>query len=150
LNRKQKCNSYFHVPSPSRGLRGEGDVKLAPEERSNLASGRPVDPDAHLEYLHGLYFENKGTELDLRTAIGHFEKAVARDPAYAAAHAELAISYFWLGHASIDGPAVKETGPPASQAVATALQIDSSLVRAHLALGLLMTNDWNWPEAERQ
>jgi TolB-like protein/DNA-binding winged helix-turn-helix (wHTH) protein len=134
----------------ARTVASEIRVKLTPEEQSKLASGRPVDPEAHLEYLHGLYFENKGSELDLRTAIGHFEKAVARDSAYATAHAELALTYFWLGHAGINGPSVKETGPPANAAVAKALQFDPSLVRAHLALGLLMTNDWNWPEAERE
>jgi serine/threonine-protein kinase len=135
---------------PTSTVADEIKARLTPEQQDALANRIPVDPAAHLEYLQGLYFANKDTELDLRTAIGHFEKAVARSPAYAAAHAELAMTYFWLGHAEINGPSVKETGLPANAAVAKALQLDPSLARAHLALGLLMTNEWNWPEAERQ
>lgn len=75
---------------------------------------------------------------------------MAKDPNYVAAYAELAIAYFWLGHSETGGPSVNETGPPANAAVAKALQLDASLGRAHLAVGLLATNDWNWPEAERQ
>ena len=75
---------------------------------------------------------------------------MAKDPNYAAAYAELALSYFWLGQSQHGGPSVKETGPPANAAVAKALQLDASLAHAHLAQGLLATNDWNWPEAERQ
>jgi TolB-like protein/DNA-binding winged helix-turn-helix (wHTH) protein len=134
----------------ARAVADEIKVKLTSERLGALAEHVPPDPEAHLEYLHGLYFENKGTELDLRTAIRHFEQAVARDPAYGAAHAELALTYFRLGQARVNGPPVRETGPLADAAVAKALRLDASLPRAHLALGLLMTNDWNWPEAERQ
>jgi len=134
----------------ARTVADEIKPRLTPEQQDALANRIPVDPEAHLEYLQGLYFANKETELDLQTAIGHFEKAVARNPTYAAAHAELAMTYFWLGHAELNGPSVKETGPPARAAVTRALQLDPSLSRAHLALGLLMTNEWNWPEAERQ
>jgi TolB-like protein/DNA-binding winged helix-turn-helix (wHTH) protein len=134
----------------ARAVAGEIKVRLTPAQEGALANRVPVDPEAHLEYLQGLYYGNKDTEVDLRTAVTHFEKAVAKDANYAAAYAELALSYFWLGHSEHGGPSVKETGPPANAAVARALQLDASLGRAHLAQGLLATNDWNWPEAERQ
>jgi TolB-like protein/DNA-binding winged helix-turn-helix (wHTH) protein/tetratricopeptide (TPR) repeat protein len=134
----------------ARAVAGEIKVKLTPEQEGALAIRVPVDPEAHLEYLQGLYYGSKDTEVDLRTAVTHFEKAVAKDPNYAAAYAELALSYFWLGQSQYGGPSVKETGPPANAAVAKALQLDASLAHAHLAQGLLATNDWNWPEAERQ
>jgi TolB-like protein/DNA-binding winged helix-turn-helix (wHTH) protein len=134
----------------ARAVAGEIKVRLSPEQEGALANRVPVDPEAHLEYLQGLYYESKDTEVDLRTAVTHLEKAVAKDPNYAAAYAELAIAYFWLGHSEHGGPSVKETGPLANAAVAKALQLDASLGLAHLARGLLATNDWDWPEAERQ
>src|SRR5262249_4072885 len=134
----------------ARAVADQIKVKITPERLTALAENVPSDSEAHLEYLRGLYFEHKDTELDLRTAVGHFEKALEKEPTYAPAHAELAMTYFLLGRAHLNGPAVKETQPLANAAVAKALQIDASLPRAHLALGLLMTNEWNWPEAERQ
>ena len=41
--------------------------------------------------------------------------------------------------------------PQARAAVRKALQLDPSLARAHLALGLIVLNsEWNWSEAENQ
>ena len=134
----------------ARAVAREMKVKLAPEQEGALASRVQVDPEAHLEYLQGLYYRSKDTEVELLTAVTHFKNAVIKDPNYAAAYAELAITYFWLGHPESDGPPVKQTGPPAKAAVAKALELDPSLASAHLALGLLATSDWNWPEAERQ
>jgi len=134
----------------ARAVAREIKVKLAPEQEGALASRVRVDPEAHLEYLQGLYYGSKTTEVELLTAVTHFKNAVAKDPNYAAAYADLAMAYFWLGHSESEGPSVKETGPPANAAVAKALELDPSLASVHLALGLLATNDWNWPEAERQ
>jgi len=61
----------------ARTVADEIKARLPPEQQDALANRIPADPEAHLEYLQGLYFANKDTELDLRTAIGHFEKAVA-------------------------------------------------------------------------
>jgi adenylate cyclase len=53
----------------------------------------PVNPEAYLEYLRGLYYWNRATGENLKLAIGHFEKAIALNPAYAQAYAGLASSY---------------------------------------------------------
>jgi tetratricopeptide (TPR) repeat protein len=137
----------------ARAVTDEVQVKLTPEERTRLArSSRPVDPVAQDEYLRGLYFLNKmGGEPDWRMAITHFNKAIETDPTYAPAYAELAISYFWLGNPEVGGPSAKETMPQAKVAVTKALQLDPSLARAHLALGLITLNsEWNWAGAEDQ
>jgi TolB-like protein len=134
----------------ARAVAREIKLKLAPEQDGALASRVRVNPEAHLEYLQGLYYGSKNTEVELLTAVTHFKNAVTKDPNYAAAYAELAMTYFWLGQSQSEGPSVKETGPPANAAVAKALELDPSLASVHLALALLATNDWNWPEAERQ
>jgi tetratricopeptide (TPR) repeat protein len=135
----------------ARATADEIQVKLTPEERTRLAISRPVDPEAHDNYLRGLYFASKSTELDSQTAIAHFKKAIEKEPTYAPAYAELALAYFWLGNPERGGPSARETIPQAKAAVAKALELDPSLARAHLALGLiLLFPGWNWSGAENQ
>jgi len=52
-----------------------------------------VDPEAYQEYLKGLYFWNKRTAAAAQTAIEHFNRAIAKDPAYALAYLGLAEGY---------------------------------------------------------
>ena len=135
----------------ARAITDEIQVKLTPEERTRLAASRPVNPEAQDDYLRGLYFGSKWTELDLQTAIAHFKRAIEKDPTYAPAYAELAMAYFWLGNPEQGGPSARETMPQARAAVTKALQLDPSLARAHLALGLIVLNsEWNWSGAENQ
>ncbi len=135
----------------ARAITDEIQVKLTPEERTRLAASRPVNPEAQDDYLQGLYFGSKWTELALQTAIAHFKRAIEKDPTYAPAYAELAMAYFWLGNPEQGGPSARETMPQARAAVTKALQLDPSLARAHLALGLVVLNsEWNWSEAENQ
>jgi len=135
----------------ARAITDEIQVKLIPEERTRLAINRPVDPEAQDNYLRGLYFASRFRESDSQKAIAHFNKAIEKDPTYAPPYAELAMVYFWLGNPEQGGPSAKETMPQARAAVTKALQLDPSLARAHLALGLIVLNsEWNWSEAENQ
>jgi TolB-like protein/DNA-binding winged helix-turn-helix (wHTH) protein/Tfp pilus assembly protein PilF len=135
----------------ARAIADEIQVKLTPEERTRLAISRPVDPEAQDNYLRGLYFASKYTELDSQTAIALFKTAIEKEPTYAPAYAELAMAYFWLGNPDQGGPSARETMPQAKAAVTKALELDPSLARAHLALGLILLNPgWNWSGAENQ
>ncbi len=135
----------------ARAIADEIQVKLTPEERNRLASSRSVNPEAQDDYLHGLYFAGRFTEPDSQKAIAHFKTAIEKDPTYAPAYAELAMVYFWLGNPEQGGPSARETNLQAKAAVTKALQLDPSLARAHLALGLILLNPgWNWSGAEDQ
>jgi TolB-like protein/DNA-binding winged helix-turn-helix (wHTH) protein len=135
----------------ARAITDEIQVKLTPDEWTRLAISRPVDPEAQDNYLRGLYFASKLTELGSQTAITHFKTAIEKDPTYAPAYAELAMAYFWLGNPNQGGPSARETMPQAKAAVTKALELDPSLARAHLALGLTLLNPgWNWSGAEDQ
>ena len=136
----------------ARSVAAEIKVNLSPEEQRNLASRLPVDPEAHSEYLQGLYDHSKrmlATKFR-ESAILHFKNSIQRDPAFAPAYAELAIAYFWLAHPGNGELPVKEMLPIATQAASKALQLDPSLPQAHLAMGLLATIDYKWTEAEAQ
>src|SRR6202022_808689 len=110
-------------------------------------------PEAQDSYLQGLYFAppNRFSEPDSQKAIAHFKRAIEKDPTFAPAYAELAMAYFWLGNPEQGGPSARETMPQARAAVTKALELDPSLARAHLALGLIvLTSEWNWSGAENQ
>src|SRR5439155_7705171 len=54
---------------------------------------RTVNAEAHILYLQARLFWNKRTEAGLKRAVQLFQEALAKDPAYAEAHAGLAASY---------------------------------------------------------
>jgi TolB-like protein/DNA-binding winged helix-turn-helix (wHTH) protein/Tfp pilus assembly protein PilF len=134
----------------ARAVADEIQVKLTPEERNHLASGRSVNPDAQDNFLRAWYFANKG---DAQRAIAHFKTAIEEDPTFAPAYTELAMTYYWQGSGDYPngGSSTRETLPLAKATVTKALQLDPSQARAHLALGLiLLTSEWNWRRAEDQ
>jgi TolB-like protein/DNA-binding winged helix-turn-helix (wHTH) protein len=135
----------------ARAVTDEIQLRLTPEERTRLFVSRSANPEAQDDYLHGLYFANKYSEPNLRAAIAEFKQAIAKDPTYAPVYAEMAMAYFWLGNPEQGGPSAKETLPQARAAVTKALQLDPSLARAHMALGLVLLNsEWDWSGAENQ
>jgi TolB-like protein/DNA-binding winged helix-turn-helix (wHTH) protein len=135
----------------ARAITDEIQVKLTPEERTRLASSRPVDPAVQDSYLRGMYFASKLTEAGYQSAIAHFNRAIEKDPTFAPAYAELAMTYYFLGSPWHGGPSPRETMPQAKAAVTKALQLDSSLARAHLALGIVsLPSGWNWSATENE
>jgi TolB-like protein len=136
----------------ARAIADEIQAKLTPEERTRLAISRSVNPEAQDNYLRGMFLTAPGkSESDRQKAIADFKKAIEEDQSFAPAYAELAMAYFWLGNPEQGGHSAQETMPLAKAAVTKALQLDPSLVRAHLALGLILLNSgWNWSGAEDQ
>ena len=61
-----------------------------------------IDPDAHNEYLLGVYNMEQRTKDSLEAAVNHFEQAIVIEPDYAAAHARLAITFGLLPGYSVD------------------------------------------------
>src|SRR5262249_1236948 len=68
-------------------------AKLSGSEKSAIAKRPTANPEAYELYLKGLFFWNKRTGADLRTAINYFNQALGKDPGYALAYAGLADSY---------------------------------------------------------
>ena len=67
-------------------------AKLTGSEKTAIARRPTTNPEAHELYLKGLFFWNKRTGADLRTAIEYFNQALGKDPSYALAYAGLADS----------------------------------------------------------
>jgi eukaryotic-like serine/threonine-protein kinase len=129
----------------ARAIAQEVRVIVTPDEQKELASSRPVDPEAHEAYLKGRFYWNKRTGPDLQKAIGYFNDAIEKDSSYAQAYAGLASAYAVLPEYAYLPPS--ETVPKAEAAARKALQLDASLAEAHAVLGGI-ASDWASAESE--
>ncbi len=116
-------------------------IKLTPQEQVRLASARPVNPAAYDEYLRGRFYANRQNKADNETTIQTLERAVAIDPTFAAAYAELAQAYVWRLH--LFTPGEKQWGEKAFVAVEKSLSLDPDSAVAYLARGRLLWTSAN-------
>jgi TolB-like protein/DNA-binding winged helix-turn-helix (wHTH) protein/Flp pilus assembly protein TadD len=128
-------------------------VQLTPQERTLLARGRPVDPDAHEALLKGRYYWTKRNEAATEKAITYFEQAIAKDPSEAMAFVGLSDAYLSLALSEALQEALppKDAFPKARIAAQRALEIDESLGEAHASLGHIKfqyDRDWRGAEVE--
>lgn len=104
--------------------------------------------EAYQLYLKGLYFRNRLGADDLKKAVDFFDQALKIDPNYALAHEGLALTYTVMEMNAIVPPGT--VAPLAESHAARALELDSSLAGAYLALGAVRTlNNYDFAERER-
>ena len=111
-------------------------VRLTPQEQSRLAKVRPVDSAAYEAFLQGRFHTLRENRDDNQLAITLFERAVALDPTFARAYAELARAYtvklFYFA------PLDKQWEEKAYVAIEKAVALDPDLAEAHFARGFLL------------
>ena len=115
---------------------GEIRIKLTPQEQTQFGSARPVNPEAYDQYLRGRFYLNRQNKDDNLAAIAALERAVATDPSFAAAHAELAQAYAW--RLFLFAPGEGQWAEKGFVAAEKALALDPNLAVAHLARGRLL------------
>src|SRR6266478_2240167 len=126
----------------------EVQVKLTPLDQARFTQVHPVDPEAYDAYLRGRYHWNRRSGEELRHAVRHFEQAIAKDPAYAAAYAGLADCLSGLGWSGLVAP--DEGCGRARRLAQEALEIDRSSGEAHASLAFAtMGYDYDFMSAER-
>ena len=132
----------------------EIQVKLTPEEQKLLGSARPVDPQAHDDYLRGRYLCAKDTRESVEKGIKYFELAIKEAPSDPLGYAGLANCYTvlsWGGDIFVGDPSAAEMMPKARDAASQALRLDENLAEAHTSLACVeMILNWNWAGAERE
>ncbi len=107
------------------------------------------DPSALEQYIRGRFLLDRHSEKSLRSSVASFERAIAGDPRFAAAHAGLADAYNLLSQYGYLLPA--EGMEKARTAAKRALALDPYLAEGHVALAAVIeAYDWNWAEAERE
>src|SRR5207244_8008728 len=114
-----------------RAIVGEIRIKLSASEQTHLAKALKVDPEAYLYYLRGKALDGRNNRVDNVAAIELLARAVTVDPAFAAAHARLAVAYVdrYFYFAPEDQKRWEEK---AHAAVARALSLDPEVADAYL------------------
>jgi DNA-binding winged helix-turn-helix (wHTH) protein/Tfp pilus assembly protein PilF len=126
------------------------EAARAPAAAEAEAAPASLRVEAYDAYMLGLRFWNQRTDTGVREAIRHFEQAVQIAPRFAPAHAALADAY-GLAAALRYGDLTQDEGYRRARRSATrALEIDPRLAAAHTALALVLQNDGQRVEAERE
>ncbi len=125
-------------------------VSLAPAGGPALRAGRTGSPEAHNQYLLGLYFARQGSRDGFRRAEEAFRRAIALDPGYALAHVGLASALVGRYNAG-DSESAAETERMQKQSLAAAeraVQLAPDLADAYQARGMTRRRfRWDWPAA---
>jgi DNA-binding winged helix-turn-helix (wHTH) protein/Tfp pilus assembly protein PilF len=122
-------------------------LRLTYDQRIRLTRRDTENPEAWRCYALARFFVEQRSPSALKRAVDCFKQALALDPGYALAHAELSDVYTIQGVMGARPP--HEVGPPAREAALHALAIDERLPVAHYALGhALVQYDRDWVGAE--
>jgi serine/threonine protein kinase/tetratricopeptide (TPR) repeat protein len=122
-------------------------AQISPVEETQMASMKSVDPKAYEAYLQGRYWAGKHGAESSRKAQGYLERAIAIDPAFAPAWADLAANFQRQGYFFDDQ---SSRLAQAETAVQRALELDPTSAAAHAVLGDLHLARWNWGAAEQE
>jgi TolB-like protein/class 3 adenylate cyclase len=124
-------------------------LKLALLNRNLPARSSTTSLEAYNFYLQGRHFSNQTTEKGFAKAAEFYAKALAADPDYAEAWAELAYVQFYMAGM---GFSFKEHAVGFNKARASAqkaLELDPDLARAYFVLGSIQFSfDWDWSKAD--
>ncbi|MDQ3061904.1 MAG: protein kinase [Acidobacteriota bacterium] len=123
-------------------------LRLSGAQEQQLAKRETVNPQAYELVLKGNFYLNKGGTENQKKANNYYQQAIAIDPNYALAYAELSSSYNRLAVNSLVDP--KEFLPKAKAAARKALELDENLPNAHLVIAVLYKNDWDWAASEAE
>jgi serine/threonine protein kinase len=143
----RKMDDVFAVQDEiARAIAETLEVRLRRQEDEPLVRPPTRDIEAYNLYLKGLFFFNQRA---LGQAIEQFQKAIARDPSFAAPYTGLADSYIHAGFYGGLPPLDAWRGAKAAAYRARELEPDSASV--HLSLGLIdLFFGWDIPQAERE
>jgi tetratricopeptide (TPR) repeat protein len=113
-------------------------IQLSPTEAKELADRRPVNPDAHLEYLKSRHSFLAGSLEAVEVGRRHARRALELDPEYAPAWAALADCSFFRGVRGVVPP--DEAARDGLAAAKKALQLDPWLPEAHFSIGAILSH----------
>ena len=123
------------------------EAELSPAERARLRQEPTKDFQAYRLFLQGRRRFTRYTPDSSARAITYFERAIARDPEFALAWANLATTYTDLAEVGAMDP--DTAYQRAADATANALRLDPELGATHVTLGYLKTvRDYDWAGAE--
>ena len=120
-------------------------VKLLGAQEAPLVKGSTDNLNAYTLVLQG---RHHSTRLELEKSLECFTQALAAEPAYAEAHAGIALTHTLRAYGAA---APQQIMPVAKEAARKALAIDETVADAHFAMALVLEYDeWNWAGAEQE
>jgi TolB-like protein/DNA-binding winged helix-turn-helix (wHTH) protein len=121
------------------------DINVAQTRQSSRVT--TANPQAYEFYLNGLFHLHQGTDDGIKTGLDYLNQAVLIDPNFARAWAAVSRANAMLGGNSLSNP--RDTHVKARAAAERALELDDTLAEAHLALGRLEQDEWDWAAADK-
>ncbi len=126
-------------------------AELTSEERVRVGRRPTGDLEAYELYLRGRSAMARFTPEGFRQGLDLYQRAIARDPGFALAYANIAQIYVEYGISGIVGESPEESIRLAKAAVGRALEIDDELPDAHgMAAMILFVSDFDWEGAESE
>src|SRR5579859_1972970 len=131
-------------------IAGEIRIHVSSATRTRLQGAHPVDPEAFQDYILGRFYWNKRSEKSLLKSVEFFNRAIKRDPQYAAAYSGLADAYLVLGGGYLPD---LETYAKARAAALKAIELNGSLAEAYASLAhekFVNERDWTGADEDYQ
>jgi TolB-like protein len=124
------------------------EAELSPDEQSRVRRKPTADLQAYHLFLQGRQLHARYTTDSMFGSIRFYERAIARDADFAAAHAGLALVCAELGEMGALEPDTAYAR--AAEEVAHALRLDPDLDTAHCTAGFIRAlRDFDWTGADR-
>ncbi|RPJ60846.1 MAG: hypothetical protein EHM23_08985 [Acidobacteria bacterium] len=130
-------------------IAGEIRVKLTAKERQALGKVRGIDPEAYDAYLMGLHHIYTFSANDMDKALGYFQDAAEKDPAFTPARLGIAAVWSLRDYLSLvpKGEGYAKSAP----IIKKVLEKDDSSDEAHELLGTYLTwGAWQWEPGVRE
>jgi TolB-like protein/Tfp pilus assembly protein PilF len=144
-------DDIFAVQDDIAGMIADTLKRRVGKNRAPLVTSTTSNGEAYSLYLEGRYLWNKRPGDVVWQALDRFERAIARDPGFAPAHAALAAVYGTLGAWESGVLPPGEALAKAKAAAARALELDPQLAAGHTAVGYARLHfDWEADQACRE
>jgi TolB-like protein/Tfp pilus assembly protein PilF len=143
----RKLTDIFAVESEiARSIAETLQAKLTGSAEHVLASRPTENTEAYKLYLRGRFFWNRRTPENITKALGFFQQAIDKDPAYALAWAGVADAYSLMPIYTNNPP--REDIKRAIAAANKALELDDTLAEAHTSLANALVDDLQFAASE--
>jgi eukaryotic-like serine/threonine-protein kinase len=132
----------------AKAIASQIEVKLTPQEETLLTKHRPVNPETYEMYMKGMFHLNKLTPEGIERGLSYLQQSIENNPNEPMAHAGIALAYLAIAHGAVSP--IPDPLARAKTATLNALELDSTLAEAHLALALVTAfHDRDWVNAEK-
>src|SRR5262249_52972203 len=132
----------------SRDISAQLRARLSGEAQNRVAKKLTENSEAYDLYLKGQFFFFKLTKEGYEQSQDYFRQAVEKDPNFADAWAYYGDSYGAIAFEGYGTPS--EFIPKARKFVEKSLALDPSNGHAHLSMGGIYLQEWNFKQAEAE